>query len=594
MRYKWIACLCVFLAHGSWLSAWAGTAEPIFPLDQVKPGMKGVGKTVFKGTAIEEFQVEVIDVLRNYAPKRSLILAEVSGKAVDEAGVIAGMSGSPVYIEGKLVGALAYRFGAFPRRPIAGITPIQDMLDLFEGMAEPGAAEPTATPGLIRPLPPQEIQERNAPAATATGKGVFDPGGVIPIETPLAMSGFHPEILRLFRGDFERLGFYPVLAGSGSDGAGGGNLEPGSSISARLVSGDISMSASGTLTFIDKDRILAFGHPFMWGGDVNFPLAPSRVLTVVPGQALSYKITSDGETVGAWTRDQSTGIVGLLRRSAPTVKVRVTVNGGQTYHFDVVEHIVLTPALLQMTVGNLIMLSTGMSSPVTIDARGAIRIEGEEAVPVEIFRSGDFALTDVVGDVSQTIGWLLRNPYKPLRVQGIELNVQANKGDQSAVLDRIRMPRSDVRAGEKLPLEIVLRAGRKGRSELTHPFTLPADIEPGDYTLRVTDALAAERSDWTGIGEAGSTLPSILIQLRKTYDARQIYVRLERASSGVRTGGRRLENLPPSVYELLQSDRDRTEAPIVTGSVIKQESVKTAFYVRGEKELLLHVQSSLK
>lgn len=597
----WASVVSALLAWN--VSTGFALASPeIMPVDQIRPGMKGIGKSVFQGTQVEDFQVEIIDILRNFAPQHDLILAEIAGKHVDEAGVIAGMSGSPVYIDGKLIGAVSYRFGAFPKRPIAGITPIEDMLELLD---MPTGGHGTGNVPHDEPSPSAAPATRSvSPCMVPSNDCVLDPLGsagdrsrdmpAIPLEMPVSIGGAHPQVLQMFKPVLNRLGFQPVLSSSGSGEVSAANLEPGSAVSAQMVSGDLNMSATGTLTYIHEGRLLAFGHAFMWSGPTRIPLAPSRVLLVVPGQATSFKMTVDGEPVGAWTIDQSAGIAGALRETAPQIGVRVRMDKGRTYQFQLIDHPDLTALLLQMVVGNSILLTTGTGKPLTIETRGSVSLRGREPIPIHGFHSGDLALAETLGGLAGTVGWLIRNPYQPVVIDGVDMDIEVRKTQETAAIERVRLARDEFRPADTIMLNATLRVDLGRPQSIEVPFKLPENLAPGVYTLWIGSADRAEQYDAAELGGPGTTLDLVLDHIRKEYDSRNLFVRLLKPSHSLKAGGRKLNHLPPSVEDLLESGRDRVHTSEMRTSIVREKIQRTSLALQGEKAFDVTVRPALR
>lgn len=571
-------------------SAARAESPNIFPLSEVRPGLKGVGRSVFEGTRVEEFDVTVLEVIRNYLPGQDLILAEVGGAAVEGAGVISGMSGSPVYFDGRLAGAVAYRFGAFPRRAIAGITPIESMLALLRTGDKGDGSEKAEESGHAPWLPYFAEQAGAAPAPVAGG-GPETSHPPLALETPVTMGGFSPAVIERFRPRLEGLGLIPVASGSSSAKNVAIKLEAGAAVSAQLIRGDMSMSATGTLTHIEGDRLLAFGHPFLLGGEVDLPIAPARVLAVVPGDALSFKITSDAESVGSWVQDRASGLVGRLNRVAPMIAAEVTVKGDRTYRFETVREPSLTPILLQLALTNTVTQAAGRTDPLTIEAEGRLEIEGAASLPIGGFYSGDMALAAMVSDVASLVGWLLSNPYRPVRIGPLKLDVSASRGDRGAVVERLTLGRDAFEPGEKIQVEVGIRAVRRGTRSITHVLPLPPNLPAGGYVLWVGDARAAAREDLKTLAGAPDLDP-VLDLLRRPYDTRRLYVRLLRRGGAVLTGGRRLAQLPPSVQELLVSELDQADGRGTGDLVLLESTIQTDFQVRGLKQTAITVEPS--
>jgi hypothetical protein len=370
----------------------AARAQELFPLQNVRPGLRGVGRTVFMGGKVEEFQVEILGVLGNSGPGQSIVLARLSGGPLAETGVQQGMSGSPVFIDGKLLGAVALGF-PFSKEPIAGIQPIEDMIAEADGgaagLGQPAGFEP---PGMatwrfhgIRLLKGSVNQSKDE-----TDPGVVTPfGSLSRLLIPLSFSGFGPSITEALTGEFHGLGF-GALAGISADGQTRTNppvlkmasraaatavVTPGSMISVGLLTGDMNITADGTVTYVKGDKVYAFGHRFLNIGSTELPFAHSEVLAVVPSVSSSFKLSTPREWVGTVLSDRATGISGEIGRSAHTVPLNVsvhsTVTGSHSYHFQVVNDRFLTPFITQAA-----LFSVLDATERTI-GRGTVQLSGE-------------------------------------------------------------------------------------------------------------------------------------------------------------------------------------------------------------------------
>src|SRR6516225_8763787 len=438
-------------------------------VDEVRPGMKGFGKTVFQGTKIEEFNVELLGVLKNFAPKQDMILARLSGGPLAKTGVIAGMSGSPVYIDGKLLGAVAFSF-PFATEPIAGIQPIQQMLGLLDqkngsspqrigdgslgnGRAGILAAEsPTTfiykqfqklengTP-LSQLLLPQSLSNGSLfSASTGTPS-------LTRISTPLFVSGATPAALQQFAQFFNEFGFTPVQGGGGGSAAGlapaaPSTIEPGSSINVELIRGDLSWSANGTVTYVDGNRVYAFGHPNLTAGPTDVPMSAGYVLSVLPNVQNSFKLAVPLDVVGSFQQDRSTGIAGTLGSTSKMIPVNLSVNSSlntvNKYKFEVAADRFLTPPLLNFIVFNTITASERALGEMTLYVSGQIHLKDQEAINI-----GNVFSSDANGPAMASIAavsplqYLLMSGYDGVQIDKIDLEITSMDRKTNAQLERV-------------------------------------------------------------------------------------------------------------------------------------------------------------
>src|SRR4051812_39771322 len=449
-------------------------ATEYYPLEEVRMGQKGVARTVFAGSEPEEFGLEVLGVLSGFpAPRKSVIIAKLSGPQVERTSVFAGMSGSPVYIDGKLVGAVAYAF-PFAKEPICGITPIKNMVDIFErgrqataGRDELGfVREPRAVSYLQlagtdwKPqLPQGQSTSVSFVAPVATGSPLVGLLGqqFAPIATPLVFNGFSPQTVAQFSTQLQANGLLPVAGVGGAapltplGKVTDATLAPGTSISVELVRGDFSVAASGTVTHRDGERIYAFGHPFLSLGSSDMPMSESSVVTVIPNTLNSFKLASAGQMVGTISQDRSTGIYGQLSRAPKMVPVTINLHTSrdhvETFRYEVANDEFLTPLLLNMTIYSTLTSSERSLGDSTVSVRGKIEVKGQEPILLERRFSMQGAGISAAGSVAAPVQALLSSGFENVELGPITLDLAATDARRIATLDRIALDRSEVRSG---------------------------------------------------------------------------------------------------------------------------------------------------
>src|SRR5215472_7528823 len=350
MLYRTCASLIVCLTS---IAAFCVEPTPkIMPEDQVKAGMHGIAYTVFEGVKPEPMDVEILGVLHDMAgPQADVILARLHGSKVEYTGVVAGMSGSPVYIDGKLVGAIAYRIGEFSKEPICGITPAASMLEI-DAMDKTPLTDVSHTVG----APKQEVSRTSGPGLPSSTASSPYANLLKPIDTPLVFSGFTQETLSLFGKDFASAGVVPVMGvGSVSNEKQPEPLEPGSAVSAILVRGDMDIAATCTVTYIDPQRLLACGHPLLQFGSVDLPMNKAQVLATLPSPLNAFKIVNTTERAGVFVQDRHTGIMGVFDKQPDMIPVTLTIHGGsgtKEFHYEVLNNPRLSPVAIMATVYN--------------------------------------------------------------------------------------------------------------------------------------------------------------------------------------------------------------------------------------------------
>jgi SpoIVB peptidase S55 len=584
-----------------------------FPLEEVRTGQKGVARTVFAGATTQEFGVEVLGVMPGFPqPRQSVIIARLSGPNVERTSVFAGMSGSPVYIDGKLVGAIAYAF-PFSKEPIAGITPIKQMIDIFERGAgrESGGRDQLGFRREPRPVSYSqlsgaewkfELPQNRAGAASfvapvAAGSPLVGLLGqqFAPIATPVVFTGFPAETLARFAPQLQANGLLPVA------GAGGSSpltplgkvteqtLLPGTSISVQLVRGDYSIAASGTVTHRDGERIYAFGHPFLSLGSSDMPMAESQVVTVIPNTLNSFKLTVPGQMVGAISQDRATGIYGQLGRAPKMIPVTINLHTSreavQTYKFEVANDEFLTPLLLNMTVYGTLNSSERTLGDSTISVRGKIEVKGQEPILLERRFSAQGAVIQAAGSVAAPISALLSSGFDGVELGQVTLDIAASDARRAASLDRIALDRSEVRSGETVEVQAYVRT-ESGRQFVQRiPVEIPADVPPGQLVLFVGDGGSLQQSS-----ASQSFVPKDLSQLvgaiNRLKKNDRLYVKLFRITTGAVIGTDEMPNLPPSFVATLNSDRASGGYTPTMLSPLGERELPAAEYVINGQQLI--------
>src|SRR6267378_1947804 len=425
-----LAVLTVAAVFGSALAQEkTASGSRLFPVEELRPGMKGVARTVFTGAQPEEFGVEILGVLPGFpGPHQSAIIARLSGNKVDKTGVFAGMSGSPVFIDGRLVGAIAFSF-PFSKEPIAGITPIKQMIDIFE-KGPANQTERIREPRLVSfaqlaatdwkmALPKPAVAGAALIAPVGTGSPLLPLMGqqMIPIATPVVFGGISQDTLSLFSSQLMANGLLPVSGVGGAAAitplaeANEKTLLPGTSISVQLVRGDYSIAASGTVTDRDGDRIYAFGHPFLSLGSSQMPMTEASVVTVIPNVNNSFKLAVPGQMVGTISQDRATGIFGQLGVAPKMIPVKINLHTSrdriETFSYEIANDSFLTPLLLNITIFNTITSSERALGDSTISIKGEIKVKGQDAISVDRRFSAQNSAIAAAGSVATPIASLL-------------------------------------------------------------------------------------------------------------------------------------------------------------------------------------------
>jgi hypothetical protein len=583
-----------------------------FKLEDLQPGMKGVGRTCVQGAKPEEFQAEILGVLHGVNPGVSVVLARFSGGILEKTGIFEGMSGSPVFIDGKLLGAVAYSF-SFTKEAIGGITPITQMVDAFNESLNPapGKVRVGSNPPWKYRLPlPAGLNKAASLAVTADDVKQqplltnFRGHSLIPIATPLSLGGFHSETVRMFGPQFRSMGM-SLLQGAGGSGTAvegkkadaGAPLEPGSNIVVPLVRGDLDVSAGGTVTYVDGDRLYAFGHSMLQLGFTELPIHKGTAVTVVPSLESSFKILEIGEQAGTIRQDRGVGIYGVLGAKTRMVALRVllTTSRGtkREFKFDIVSDPFLTPLLVNATVYNTLVTFERAQGTVALKVKGKIRAKNEEMVRIENGFSSDSEAPNAAAlSIAVPVNYLMAAGYSNLELQNIDVEISAREEDQAALLDSIRLPRTEVRAGESLDLDITYKKINGEVSQDTFPVTIPANASPGPLNMLVADGATLMSIDEKEEGDV--LIPRDLTQLIKFINNLRkndrLYLRFYRQEPGAVIKGEGMPGLPPSILAILKSERKVGDlTSIRTSTLMEYEMSGTEYMVSGAKAIKLVV-----
>jgi SpoIVB peptidase S55 len=604
------------------LVAWPSATARYMTVDEVRPGMTGVGRTVFQGDRVEEFAVHILGVMRSVnGPKRDLVLARLEGGPLARTGVIAGMSGSPVYVDGRLLGAVAYSLGQFPTEPLAGITPIDEILE--SAGARPGVAPTTPKTRLEFPLTEDRVLASlrdlflrlERPFADSPNDIRFDGSGgddtrraaqlgalMRPIATPLALGGFSGPLGNSLSDMFRDVGFVPMADGvSAPDrpaqnqrASGGPPLEPGDSVGVNLIDGDFVMGATGTVTEVDGTRVFAFGHPFYNLGATALPMTRAYVYTVLPSLLSSMKISTTGETIGTFRQDRTAGIAGTLGQGPGMVPIRIALDTEQGLHktlnFQVVNDPLLTPLLTYVSILNTLSSYERELGTATFTVTGTATIQGHGAVKFDDIFAGESPAVGAAASVVAPLTLLLGNDIEPVRIDGVDLHIVTSEHPRTATLDRIWVDAATIRAGTTVPLKMLLRTYRGEEITRTVPIDIPASAS-GSLSIQVSDggrlAQAESLSLRTAQPKEVDQLVSLINQIKKND---RLYIRLLRQDAGAVINGQSFSALPPAVLAVMESDRNGGSFSPLRNATSGNWEVAIDRAVSGSRTLTITVQ----
>ena len=589
-----------------------------FPVDEVKPGMVGIGRTVFEGDRLEEFKVHVIGVLRNsIGPRRDLILAKLEGGPLANTGVIAGMSGSPVYIDGRLVGAVSYSLGPFSKEAIAGITPIDEMT---ADATLPGPRRQVARVDLQMPLTQESLRASLRQAFAWIRPFADSPSDVQvfgdqsvnagigtllrPIATPLSFGGFDPGVIDPVVSAFRDQGFVTIMAGSEqlalaqsqSNGSRGPALRPGDPIGVGLMNGDFEVGATGTVTEVDGTRVYAFGHPFYQLGPTQFPMTRAHVFTVLPSLAASQKIASTGEVVGIVSQDRATTIAGTLGPGPSMIPVTLTLSSERgtrkSFHIGIVRDQLFTPLLAYVAILNTLTSYERQNGVATYALKGAATLKKYGKVDFEDLFTGDQPSVGAAASVVAPINLLMRNAFDEVDIESLNLEIDASEQPRSATLERVWVDGPRVKAGGPATLKVLLRTYRG--DEITKDITI--QIPPnarGSVQVMVADGLRLSQFESRELQVQpmqATGLPQMIRVLNSARKNNRLYVRLVTRDDGAVVKGEPLAALPGSVLAVMEADRNGGSFRPLQSALAGEWEITPGVAVTGSRTLTLPLE----
>ncbi|MEO8049992.1 MAG: hypothetical protein ABI833_06205 [Acidobacteriota bacterium] len=618
----WLSVIAVIILQIGGLASAAELTPPkagkpeILPLLDVKPGMHAIAWTVFSGMTPEPVPVEIIGVWRNaMGPRQHVIMAKMGGKA-ERTGVAGGMSGSPVYVDGKLIGAVALRLSQFSPDAICGITPIESMLEIQElDMSRPSDARTPNKLPAPQPAAAYEMPSDLVAQLVAAGGSAPMPSRsplLTPIETPLVFSGFTTETLNTYEPLLRQIGITAVQGGATAGAltakpAPGWEhaLKPGEAVSGVLVSGDMSTTGMGTVTYNDGKRILAFGHQFFDLGPVDMPIAKSEILTVLSSAYQPNKVGNATEVVGALKQDRFTGIMGELGAEAPVIPVHVKVraygDNGQVVkekdlNFNVFVQQKWTPFLMSATLSNSLQQMNLYADEMTYRFSGDVVMEGSENIHVStMLAPGEFPVpmpTVLAGWWGDKFNRLFLNNVAMPKLKSVEAVVDLLPARRVVAIETVWTPTSEVEAGSEIPVKVYLRPYRGERIERSLTVKIPAGMPKGEHRLLFSDAATLDRSqDGAAKNNKTMDIPSTVSLLNQERDNNRLYVSLVQSRPTFYSDDKTLPNLPSSVVNVLQTERNASRSLVGTpDSTNVQQSIPFDQVVSGNYSLRIKVK----
>lgn len=558
----------------------------ILPLSQIKPGMQGYAYTIFAGDQIEKFDLEVLGVLDNFlGPKQSIILVQLKGPKVEHTGVVAGMSGSPVYLEGKLAGALSLKLGIFTKEPIAGVTPIQDVLH--------------PPPSAIAEVP---LQQFGVASETSVIAGLPSGSALEPIETPLVFSGFSSAALQQFAKQIQGYGLVATQGGTAAPNAQDSHLVAGDMAGMVLVQGDASINSACTVTAVEGDRIFLCGHPFLNLGDVQLPMARSRVVTTLSSDLASTKIVNVAGSIGTITSDHLTAVTGKLGRPPAMIPLDLSLrasNSEKKLHFEIVDHPKLTPLLVALTTFNGLTQNSVYGEGTTLHLTAEIRLQGHPAVDIEnTFAPIDNLTPDgfpIALTMQGVFTRLFSNTFEPAKVDGISLRVDSVPGRKSFTIESAWLEKGEAAPGETVRVRALLRPYRGAPQIQETTVRVPDQVSRGS-TLRVlvTDGEMLNRASrgfaFPGAQGGPAGLDQLISLLNRERRNDRLYVGLFVPAPTLLWDDKELPNIPLSQINIVDGRPGPGSVQVLRESLASEASLPLGGPVSGVISLNLQIR----
>ncbi len=547
---------------------------------------------MFQGVKPEPMDVEVLGVLHNVnGPKGDIILIRLHGQKPEYTGVVAGMSGSPVYLDGKLAGALAFRIGEFSKEPIAGVTPIADMLEINAFDKSPSEEASASKPAVAN-----AAGKTAAPGESAVMGSVQNFAQLLkPIETPLVFNGFSEDAVRQFAPQFASAGIVPVMgAGSVSEEKQPEPLEAGSAVSAILVRGDMDIAATCTVTYIDPQRLLACGHPLLQFGSVDLPMNKAEVLATLPSPLNAFKIVNTTERAGVFVQDRHTGILGVFGKQPDMIPVTLTIHGGsgtKEFHYEVLNNPRLSPVAMMATVFNALHGVNEFGEEITYRLNGTIDVKGFPEVGLRNMfvqaENGQPAAMAVALSLGERFGRIYDNPYNAPAVKSVKLDFDLVRERRWARLESARTDVTEARPGDEITVETVLAPYRGERVVRQVPVKIPTSASKGTLRILVSDGDTLDRVNRTNPAFGRKLdLASTIALLNKEHSNNRLYVSLLEADPEARVADKVMPTLPISVMNVMEGMRGNQEMIVSGESNVDETATPSLDYVVSGAQLL--------
>jgi len=576
----------------------------VIPLSEVHAGMQGYAYTIFAGDQVEKFDLEVLGILPNFlGPQQSIILVQLKGPKVEHTGVVAGMSGSPVYLDGKLAGALSLKLGVFTKEPIAGVTPIADVL-------KSPAAQNNSAQSATSQSPPQLFSQTSLPnrnsansANTFSAQQVTLPSAssLEPIETPLVFSGFDASALRQFSSQLQSYGFIAAQGGTAAPRPDDGQLKPGDMAGMVLVQGDASINSACTVTAVQADRVFLCGHPFLSLGDVQLPMARSRVVTTLSSDMASTKIVNIGGSIGTITGDHITAVTGKLGTAPTMIPLDLTLSSAgaeKQLHFELVNHPRLTPILVALTTFSGLTQNSLYGEGTTLHLSGAIQMKNHAAVEIEnTFAPGDALAPDglpIALTMQAIFSRLFTNNFEVAGIERVSLKVESVPGRHSFTIESAWLEKGEAAPGETLRVRVLLRPYRGPARVEETTVRVPDQVTRGTLLrVLVSDADMLNRASrgFAPVAVSGSAgLDQLIALLNRERRNDRLYVGLFSPSPTMLWDDKELPNVPLSEINIIDGRPAPGSVQVLRESLSSESSIPLGGPVAGVISLNLQIR----
>ena len=589
--------------------------SPFMFVDELKPGMTGRGVSAFKNNELQRFDVEILGIMYDTFPDMDMILARLSGPQFKDMGIIAGMSGSPVYIEGRLIGAVAYGW-LFAKEPIAGITPIENMLEVLEKTDDkphPPDTAPTKdflsqwnkeqgkTPLAQKEMPTVTVNPSQVPGLSGQWQDFPESIQLEPLKTPLIVTGAHPAVMKRLRHYLADTNLMPMAGGGArfiNPELADRPIENGSGLAIPLMSGDMNISAIGTVTYREKDKLLAFGHPFMRMGNVDAPMASAYIYATMPSIYHPFKLGASVREVGSIRQDRHPAIGGCFGVEAPSFNFDVTMKlpnhekKDLQFHYRIWENDLYSPMMAETAVVESIITQEKLFGNAAVDMKYRIIFDGGKVIEKQDFFSTNRIMAfNVSLPLYYDLSGLMNNSFKKVNIENMHMDLNIIDKFKAVGIETAELDRDIYKPGEKVRIKVFFRPFRKPRFSRTIDLELPKDLRDGVYTLHVADGLSRTRMEFSrspGIGNIIS-FEGFVDYLRIHYPRNRLYVLLVDKETGIRVREAEMPGLPGSILSITQKASLGAFTQPINLRFIKENIMKTDFEIRGSKIISVKV-----